>query len=146
MYRNKLFRMVVENISSVEEIPLAVVGAHLSGMSLNHELKALNARLDRAVATAPLYRLYALNTQPPKPGLLRVAARHGASISTEVWLVPVYGFGEFVARIPAPLSIGTVQLADGSAVKGFLVEAEAIRGAQDITTFGGWREFIARSP
>ena len=35
-------------------------------------------------------------------------------------------FGQFVSRIPAPLGIGTLQLKDGDAAKGFLVEAVAV--------------------
>jgi allophanate hydrolase len=63
------------------EIPLAVVGAHLSGMPLNGELRAAGARLIERGTTAPHYRLYALpGTRPPKPGLLRVKNGAGAAI------------------------------------------------------------------
>ena len=54
-------------------------------------------------------------------------------------------FGRFVAAVPAPLSIGTLILADGRMVKGFLVEAEAVTGARDISEFGGWRAFLAQA-
>ena len=126
------------------EIELCVVGAHLSGMPLNHELRTLGGRFLRAVATEPSYALYALPGGPPrKPGLLRMGAGEGASIATEVWALSPEGFGRFVAAIPAPLGIGTLLLADGSRPKGFLVEPEAVRGAQDVSSFGGWRAFIA---
>jgi allophanate hydrolase len=127
------------------EIPVVVVGAHLSGMPLNHELKRLGARLDREATSASVYKLYALKTWPPKPGLLRTTDGQGGAIDVEVWLMSTCGFGEFVAGIPAPLSIGTVQLSDGTGVKGFLVESEAIRDARDITEFGGWRKYTASS-
>jgi len=42
------------------------------------------------------------------------------------------------------LSIGTLELDDGRSVKGFLVEAEAVAGARDISSFGGWRAFMAQ--
>ena len=126
------------------EIAIAVVGAHLSGMVLNGELRALDARLLQATATAPDYRLYALNgTMPPKPGLLRVDAGKGAAIAVEVWAMTPAAFGEFVAAIPQPLSIGTLNLADGRQVKGFLAEATAVEGARDISEFGGWRAFMS---
>ena len=132
-------------VPAAGEIALAVVGAHLSGMPLNGELRALGARFSRPRATAPDYRLYALPARtPPKPGLLRVAAREGAAIEIEAWALSVEAFGRLVAAIPDPLSIGTVRLADGRAMKGFLVEAEAVTGARDITGFGGWREFVAQ--
>ena len=51
-------------------ISIAVVGAHLSGQPLNHQLTMLDGRFVRATRTAPVYRLYALpNTTPAKPGL-----------------------------------------------------------------------------
>mgnify|MGYP002782307586 CR=1 FL=1 len=125
-------------------IEIAVVGAHLSGLPLNGELTSCGGQLLRAVATEPLYRFYALAGGPPRrPGLLRVAPGMGAAIAAEVWALPVAGFGAFVARVPAPLCIGTVRLADGTAPKGFLVEAEGLHGAKDITRFGGWRAFLA---
>jgi allophanate hydrolase len=129
-----------------DEIALAVVGAHLSGMALNGELKSFGARFLEATATAPDYRLFALNTAPPpRPGLLRVPAGQGASIAVEVWALPAAGFGNFVAGIPSPLGIGTLKLADGRSVKGFLAEVEGVAGARDVSSFGGWRAFVAQS-
>ncbi len=125
------------------EIAVAVVGAHLSGMPLNDELRAAGARLIGRAATAPHYRLFALSgTKPPKPGLLRVKNGAGAAIEVEVWALDAAAFGRFVAAVPPPLSIGTLDLADGRPVKGFLVEADAVDGARDISSFGGWRAFV----
>jgi allophanate hydrolase len=130
---------------SGDEIAIAVVGAHLSGMVLNGELKTLGGRLLEATVTAPDYRLYALNTTPPKPGMLRVKAGTGTSIELEIWALPAASFGKFVAAIPPPLSIGTVRLTDGRGVKGFIVEATDIDGAREISAFGGWRAFVAEA-
>jgi allophanate hydrolase len=129
----------------LDEIPIAVVGAHLSGMVLNVELKSLGGRLLQQTMTAPDYRLYALDTTPPKPGMLRVEAGKGSSIELEVWALSASAFGKFVAAIPPPLSIGTIRLADGRGVKGFLVEPADINGARDISSFGGWRAFVAQA-
>ena len=129
------------------EIAVAVVGAHLSGMPLNGELRSAGGRLIECTATAPHYRLYALSgTKPPKPGLLRVKNGAGAAIAVEIWALPDAAFGRFVAAVPPPLSIGTLELAGGGAVKGFLVEAAAVAGARDISSFGGWRAFVASGP
>lgn len=126
------------------EIAVAVVGAHLSGLPLNGELRGLGARLLEATKTAPDYKFYALNgTVPPKPGLLRVEAGKGASVDVEVWAMPKTAFGEFIGGVGSPLSIGTVTLADGRGVKGFLMEAAAVAGARDISSFGGWRKYLA---
>jgi allophanate hydrolase len=127
------------------EVAIAVVGAHLSGLPLNGELRALGGRLLERTKTAPDYRLYALDgTTPPKPGLLRVDNGKGAEIEIEVWALTVESFGRFVDAVPAPLSIGIIQLSDGRGVKGFLIEAAATAGARDISNFGGWRAFLAR--
>jgi allophanate hydrolase len=126
-----------------EDIAIAVVGAHLSGMALNGELRVLGARLLEQTSTAPDYRLYALETTPPKPGMLRVGAGQGVSIELELWSLSAAGFGKFVAAVPPPLAIGTIRLSDGRSVKGFLVEPAGIAGARDISTYGGWRAYMA---
>lgn len=127
------------------EIEIAVVGAHMSGLPLNHELTERGARYLRAAATAPDYRLYALpGGAPQRPGLLRVETGAGSGIDTEVWTLAAAAFGDFVSGIPSPLGIGTLRLADGTAPKGFIVEAAAVGHAADITSFGGWRAYLAR--
>jgi allophanate hydrolase len=126
-----------------DRIEIAVVGAHLSGLPLNQELVALGGVYLRDVTTTPHYALYALpGTVPPKPGLLRVA--EGSSIAAEVWALDARGFGEFVSTIPSPLGIGTLSFTDGTSAKGFLVESEAVKGAEDISRHGGWRTYLER--
>ncbi|MGB7974042.1 MAG: allophanate hydrolase [Roseiarcus sp.] len=127
-----------------DRIEIAVVGAHLSGLPLNRELVELGAAFSREVETTPDYRLFALpGSSPPKPGLLRIGENAGAAVKAEVWTLDAGAFGAFVARIPAPLGIGTIRFKDGGSVKGFLVEAEAVKGAEDISHFGGWRAYLA---
>ena len=125
-------------------VPVAVVGAHLAGQPLNWQLTSVGSRLMRATRTAACYRLFALaNSQPAKPGLIRESGFAGPGIEVEVWAVPRHHFGGFVAAIPPPLGIGTVELADGSEVKCFLGEQYALAGAQEITALGGWRKYRA---
>ncbi len=127
-------------------IEIAVVGAHLSGMPLNPQLKNLGGQFCRVSKTIPAYSLYALAGQTiPKPGLLRSVEGKGSSIDVEVWGLPPEGFGAFVAAIPSPLGIGTLALADGTNPKGFLVETAGLEGATDISDLGGWRKYIASS-
>jgi allophanate hydrolase len=121
---------------------IAVVGAHLTGQPLNHQLTDRGGRRCASTTTAPEYRLYALPTDPPKPGLLRTPGS-GAAIEVEVWALDAAGLGEFVAAIPAPLGVGKIELADGTEVTGFLCEPHAIEGAPDITEHGGWRAYLA---
>ena len=124
-------------------VHLAVVGAHLSGMPLNWQLTSRNARLVRVTRTAPLYRLYAMADQtPPKPALVHTGAG-GSSIEIEIYELDIAAFGSFVAEVPAPLAIGTVLPEDGASVRGFVAEPRALTGASDITTYGGWRAYLA---
>lgn len=124
-------------------IELAVVGAHMSGLPLNHELTSRDAMFVERTRTAPHYRFYALAGGPPfRPGLVR-AGEGGAAIELEVWRVPRAAFGSFMAGVPQPLCIGTLDLASGKKVKGFLCEASGLDGAEEITAFGGWRAFMA---
>jgi allophanate hydrolase len=128
---------------------LLVVGAHLSGQPLNHELLLAGGVLLGSVSTAPQYRLYALDTVPAKPGLVRVPAHaasgpRGAAIAGELWQLPATGFARFMAGLAAPMAIGRVRLADGREVLGFLCESAALDGAADITDYGGWRAFRER--
>lgn len=125
------------------EVRVAVVGAHLSGLPLNHQLTERNARLVLTTQTAPNYRFYAL-PDGKRPGLVRVE-NGGAAIACEVWEMPAEKFGAFVAGIPAPLGIGKVELADGAWVSGFICEPVGVSGAQDITAYGGWRAWLARA-
>ena len=127
---------------SEPSVLVAVVGAHLSGQPLNWQLLECGARLTAATCTSHQYKLHALaGTVPPKPGLERVA-QNGKPIALEVWEMPLRHFGKFVANVPPPLVIGTIELADGRWVKGFLCEPLAIADANDITNFGGWRAYL----
>lgn len=122
-------------------VRIAVVGAHMTGLPLNHELTSRGAVFAERCRTAACYRLFALaNTTPPKPALARRA--DGKSIEVELWDLPEAQVGSFVAGIPPPLGIGTVELEDGRCVKGFICEAYGIEGARDITEYGGWRTFV----
>jgi allophanate hydrolase len=124
------------------KIQLAVVGAHLRGQPLNHQLIEFDAAFVTQTLTAPIYRLFALaNTSPPKPGMIR--AESGASIEVEIWELGAAEFGMFVAAIPSPLVIGNVKLASSDWVKGFLCEEIALGGAREITNFGAWRAYLA---
>jgi len=125
----------------MDTVKLAVVGAHLKDMPLHWQLTSRDARFVMATETAPTYRLYAMaDSVPPKPALIH--DRQGAAIAVEIYELDMAAFGSFVAEVPPPLAIGTVTLADGSSVKGFVAEPRATDGARDITALGGWRAFI----
>ena len=136
-------------MSDQNYLEIVVVGAHLSGMPLNHQLTDAGGVFVRSARTAPDYRLYALpGSVPPKPGLIREPGFTGAGatpgVEVEVWSLPPAAFGAFVAAIPAPLGIGKIMLDDGAQVSGFLSEAHALADAPEITHLGGWRAYVAQ--
>ncbi|SAK72502.1 urea amidolyase [Caballeronia arationis] len=128
-----------------DRVRVVVCGAHLDGLPLNGQLRARGGRLVEATASAPHYRLHALAAnegETRRPGMERVA-REGAAIAVEVWELPSAELGSFLAGIPAPLGLGKVELADGSWETGFVCEGYGLDGATDITSFGGWRAWLA---
>lgn len=129
----------------MSEIEIVVCGAHMQGLPLNTQLTERGASFREVVRTAASYRFFALPGGPPvRPGLVRVHDS-GGSIEAEVWALPAARWGDFIALIPSPLAIGTVALADGRQLKGFLCEAVATEGAQDITALGSWRAFLQQA-
>jgi allophanate hydrolase len=135
------------SIATIDEadddlLHVAVVGAHLDGEPLNHQLTDRGATLARRTTTAARYRLVALPGSVPKPGLVHIGEGGGA-VEAEVWSLPAAGFGRFVTEVPSPLAIGPLHLADGTTVPGFLCDALVAAHAPDITAWGGWRAWRA---
>ncbi len=129
-------------VASSNEIALAVVGAHMTGLPLNHELTRLDARFLERTQTAPTYQLYSLAGGPPyRPGLIR--DENGQAIEIEIWALPKERFGAFIDGVPQPLGIGSLDLADGRRIKGFICETAGLSGAENITAYGGWRNYMA---
>jgi allophanate hydrolase len=122
---------------------LLVVGAHLRGQPLAWQLEDRGARWAGRAFTAPVYQLARLDTSPPKPGLVRVGPEDGAAIGGELWLVGTAMLGDFLAMLPAPMSLGRVILADGSEVVGFGCALDAWRAGEDITRHGDWPTYLS---
>ena len=126
---------------SAPVLRLAVVGAHLQGMPLHGQLVERGCRFVARTRTAAAYKLFALpDTTPAKPGLAR--AEGGVAIEVEVYDMPLDAVGGFLALIPPPLGLGSVELADGRWVKGFICEPHVLAGARDISAHGGWRAWL----
>jgi allophanate hydrolase len=135
---------MAEGKPTPQKIPLLVCGAHLEGLPLHWQLADRGAALREKTATAPVYRMYAMpgsGSIPPRPALIRDDAS-GAAIEVEVWELDASAFGDFVSKIPGPLGIGKVLLESGEEIPGFIAEPRATQGAEDITRFGGWREWL----
>lgn len=128
-----------------DEIEIAVCGAHMSGLPLNHQLTTRGGRFLREAKSAADYKFYALAGGPPmRPGMVRLADG-GSKVKLEIWALPLSELGSFMAGIPSPLGIGSVMLEDGSSVKGFICEAFGAVGGTDISDLGDWRAFLAQS-
>jgi allophanate hydrolase len=138
LQRDATLPLVLNAPAEAGTIDVAVAGAHLSGMALNHQLLALDATLVKTTHTSPDYRLMTLpGTTPAKPGLVRTPGFDGPGIEVEIWRLSEAAFGRFVAALPPPMGMGKIALADTSSVC-------ALEGAEDITAYGGWRAYLAR--
>lgn len=125
-------------------IKVAVCGAHMRGLPLNHQLTELGASFEKSTFTAKGYRLYEVPEKvPPRPGMVR-DTKSDASLELEVWSMPLENFGAFMIQIASPLCIGSVVLEDESVVYGFLCESDAILDAEEITSYGGWHNYLKR--
>ncbi|MBB5911221.1 allophanate hydrolase [Nocardia transvalensis] len=124
-------------------VPLAVFGAHLRGQPLHWQLEQLGARFTGAVHTTDAYRLTALDTTPPKPGLVRTEPGRGAPIAGELYLLSEAALGRFLAGLPAPMALTAVDLDDGRTVTGFTATHDATGSATDITEYRSWTRYLA---
>ncbi|CAM3867165.1 allophanate hydrolase [Alkalicoccus chagannorensis] len=127
--------------AELEKMDLIVCGLHMRGYPLAPQLEELGGTFQEEVQTAPAYHLYKLPTEPAKPGLVR-STTGGGSIHAERWQLPKSRFGELMAQIPAPLGIGTIELADGTTAPGFLCEASAAEAGEDVTALGSWHDVL----
>ncbi len=119
------------------KIELVVNGTLMRGLELNHNLLELGAEFVEETLTAPLYRLWSINDQ--YPAMQRSSI--GEQISLEIWSINPANIGELLSREPAGLSVGKILLADNREVLGILGESYLCEGKQEITHFGGWRNF-----
>ncbi len=132
-------------VEASEGLPLLVIGAHLRGQPLHAQLRGLGARFQCPVRTAAQYRLYALDTEPPKPGMTHVGENpSGASIVGELYSIPAPALGVLLSSLPAPMTLGPVRLDDGTVVTGFLCHLTPTQRPVDITNFGGWSAYLQR--
>jgi allophanate hydrolase len=122
--------------AGAKAVPLVVVGAHRKGQPLAPQLEELGAAWDGPERTAARYRMVSLDTVPPKPGVYR--SDDGAELVGERWLVSPAGLGAFLAALPEPMLLGSIELADGSKAVGFACDAVAAAGGEDITRYGDW--------
>lgn len=123
-------------------INLAVCGAHMSGLPLNHQLTELDASFVKKIQTAKGYRLFNVPEKiPPRPGMIR-DTQSQTIIELEVWQMPLENFGAFMLQIASPLCIGSVMLEDETFVYGFLCESDELKEAKEISSFGGWRAYL----
>ena len=142
----QLDNTIFSELAQTDQVRIAVCGAHLSGLPLNKELTDRQGKLLARTQTSPDYRLYALSEESSgRPGMVHVDdGEQGYAIAVEVWALPAVELGSFVAGIPKPLGIGTISLANGETVHGFLCEHYAVENATDISHLGGWREYLAQ--
>lgn len=126
------------------EVLLAVNGTLMRGLELNPNMVAANATFVRETMTEPTYRLWTINDE--HPAMLRVTDGTGVKVAVEVWSVPAEGLAGILLNEPPGLCIGKVRLEDGTIVLGVLGEPALVEKHREITTYGGWRSYMAQRP
>ena len=114
----------------------------MRGLELNPNLLAVGATFVRETTTQPSYRLWSINDR--HPAMIRVETG-GVSVAVEVWRLSANGLASVLAKEPPGLCIGKVNLIDGTEVLGVLGEPVLCQHQREITEFGGWRAYKARS-
>jgi hypothetical protein len=125
----------------VDGVLLAVNGTLMRGLHLNDHLLDAGGVFVRTAVTAPVYRLWSIGDR--HPAMIRTTAGDGTAVALEVWRVPLDGLARVVIGEPGGLCLGKVLLDDGDEVLGVLAEPYLVEGHVEITSFGGWRPYIA---
>jgi gamma-glutamylcyclotransferase (GGCT)/AIG2-like uncharacterized protein YtfP len=125
---------------TMTDVLLAVNGTLMRGLELNPNLISAGATFVRETTTTAVYRLWSIGDR--HPAMMRVET-DGVSIAVEVWSVPAGGLASILQNEPAGLCIGKVRLVDGSEVLGVLGEPLLCKDQVEITSFGGWRQYVA---
>jgi AGZA family xanthine/uracil permease-like MFS transporter len=116
---------------------LFVNGTLMRGLSLHGNLAG--AELLEETRTAPVYRVHSIDDV--HPGMYR-ADDGGASISGELYAIPIETLLRVVEGEPPGLYRGPVELIDGRMVPGILFDEATAKMHPEITALGGWREYL----
>ena len=127
----------------MDSVKLAVNGTLMRGLPLEKNLLDAGAIFLRDAATAPCYRLRSINAHTPAMQRVDPAAPQAVSVAVEVWQVPAARLASVLMKEPEGLSVGKVTLSDGEVVLGVIGEPELVRGQKEISSYGGWRSYIA---
>jgi hypothetical protein len=128
-------------VTGENTVLLAVNGSLMRGLELNEHMLAAGATFVREDTTAPLYRLWSIGDV--HPAMIRQTDHSGTAVAVELWDVPRAGVAGILEAEPPGLSIGKVTLAGGEVVLGVIGEPALVQGKVEITTYGGWRAYIA---
>ena len=117
---------------------LAVNGNLMRGFELNKNLTAAGGQFLKETTTGPCYRLWSISDRYPA---MQRDPDNGSAIALEIWEIDPAGLVDILVNEPSGLTIGRIELADGSSVLGVLGEAYLAAGQIEITAYGGWRMY-----
>ncbi len=121
-------------------IQLAVNGTLMRGLEHNKNLLEVGAKFIREAKTEKCYRLFSINDI--HPAMYREANGGGNEICLEIWELDGDGLASVLINEPPGLCVGKVQLDDGTTILGVLGEQHIYKDKKEITSFGGWKEYI----
>ena len=119
---------------------LAVNGTLMRGLELENNLKQAKALFIKESKTEKAYRLFSINDQ--YPAMIKVASG-GNTVDVELYEISEEGLKEVLAKEPPGLTIKEITLIDGTSVQGVVGLESITKGQKEITTYGGWRNYLA---
>ena len=120
---------------------LAVNGTLMRGLELENNLKEVGAFFIKESKTEKAYHLYSINDK--YPAMIRVD-NGGNTVDVELYAISEEGVKQVLSKEPPGLTIKEITLIDGASVLGVVGENDIIKGQREITSYGGWRNYIAK--
>lgn len=119
---------------------LAVNGTLMRGLELENNLKQAKALFIKESKTEKAYRLFSINDQ--YPAMIKVASG-GNTVDVELYEISEEGLKEVLSKEPPGLTIKEITLIDGTSAQGVVGLESITKGQKEITTYGGWRNYLA---
>lgn len=128
-------------MTKLKKILLAVNGSLMRGLPLNQNMIDAGAEFVREGKTSANYRLWSIDDSYPA---MQRDDHEGAEIDLEIWEIPLEGLIDVLNNEPPGLCMGKIELEAGEWVFGILGENHLCKNRQEITKWGGWRNYLKR--
>ena len=120
------------------KVILAVNGTLMRGLELENNLKEVNARFLKESRTEKAYHLFSIDDQYPA----MIKGDGGTDVAVELYELDESALAIILSKEPPGLTIEKIRLNDDQVVYGVVGLPFIIEKGKDITSYGGWRNYI----